>query len=281
MKIAIIGIGFVGSAILKSFKKHNLITITYDKYKSNNNSKDNLINCLNTDILYMCLPTEFNNKKNKYNKKPIYEVCKFLSKNNYQGIILNKSTVEPNTHNKLCKKYNNLKFIHNPEFLSSKTAFEDFHNQKHVVLGKTNNVSNQDVNIVKKFYKDYYPKADISICESNESESMKIFCNSFYAVKIQFFNELYLLCQKTNCDYDTVLKLMLNNNWINPMHTNVPGRDGKLSYGGACFPKDTNALLSFMKKNNSNHQILESCISERNIFRKIYENKEYNFSINR
>lgn len=271
MKIAIIGIGFVGSAILKSFKKHNLITITYDKYKSNNNSKDNLINCLNTDILYMCLPTEFNKKKNKYDKKPIHEVCKFLSKNNYQGIILNKSTVEPNTHNKLCKKYNNLKFIHNPEFLSSKTAFEDFHNQTHIVLGKTKKITNDDINSIKKFYNHYYPNANISVCESNESESMKIFCNSFYAVKIQFFNELYLLCQKINCDYDTVLKLMLNNNWINPMHTKVPGTDGKLSYGGACFPKDTNALLSFMKKNNSNHQVLESCISERNILRELYE----------
>ena len=66
---------------------------------------------------------------------------------------------------------------------------------------------------------------------------------------------------------------MLNNNWINPMHTKVPGTDGKLSYGGACFPKDTNALLSFMKKNNSNHKVLESCIFERNFLRELYETK--------
>ena len=45
---------------------NNLITITYDKYKSNYNSKDNLNDCLSTDIIYVCLPTEFNNKKNKY-----------------------------------------------------------------------------------------------------------------------------------------------------------------------------------------------------------------------
>ena len=115
-------------------------------------------------------------------------------------------------------------------------------------MGKTKKITNDDINSIKKFYNHYYPNANISICESNESESMKIFCNSFYAVKIQFFNELYLLCQRINCDYDTVLKLMLNNNWINPMHTKVPGTDGKLSYGGACFPKDTNAFTIFYEK---------------------------------
>ena len=60
---------------------------------------------------------------------------------------------------------------------------------------------------------------------------------------------------------------MLKNNWINPMHTNVPGPDGLLSYGGLCFPKDTNALCSFMKKMNSPHKVLESVIIERNEMR--------------
>jgi len=60
---------------------------------------------------------------------------------------------------------------------------------------------------------------------------------------------------------------MLKNNWINPMHTDVPGSDGMLSYGGMCFPKDTNALLEFMKENNSSHDILNACIQERNKMR--------------
>ena len=96
---------------------------------------------------------------------------------------------------------------------------------------------------------------------------MKIFLNSFYAVKIQFFNELYLLCDKTKTNYNNILDLMLKNNWINPMHTKVPGNDGQLSYGGNCFPKDTNALLNFMKFNNSPHQVLEATIDERNKMR--------------
>jgi UDP-glucose 6-dehydrogenase len=60
---------------------------------------------------------------------------------------------------------------------------------------------------------------------------------------------------------------MIQNGWINPMHTDVPGHDGKLSYGGACFPKDTQALLAFMKSHNSDHLVLENTVIEQQIMR--------------
>ena len=60
---------------------------------------------------------------------------------------------------------------------------------------------------------------------------------------------------------------MLKNNWINPMHTQVPGTDGQLSYGGMCFPKDTNALNQYMKRKNSPNAVLNATIEERNILR--------------
>ena len=62
---------------------------------------------------------------------------------------------------------------------------------------------------------------------------------------------------------------MLKNEWINPMHTQVPGPDGKPSYGGACFPKDTNALLHFMRTKGSPHKVLEGCVEERNSMREL------------
>ena len=87
-------------------------------------------------------------------------------------------------------------------------------------------------------------------------------------MKIQFFNEIYDLCNKIDIDYNVVKDSMIKNGWINKMHTSVPGSDGKLSYAGACFPKDTNALLEFMKKNNIIHDVLESTIIERNNIRQ-------------
>ena len=123
---------------------------------------------------------------------------------------------------------------------------EDFKNQKHIVLGITEGIDYQPI---LDLYQQYYPEAEISCCTTTESEFMKIFVNSFYAQKVQIFNEFYQLCQRVdNCEYQNISELMLKNGWINPMHTQVPGPDGLPSYGGACFPKDTNALLHFMKK---------------------------------
>ena len=97
---------------------------------------------------------------------------------------------------------------------------------------------------------------------------MKLFCNSFYATKIQYFTEVKLLCDKMNIEYNNVINLMLNNGWINPMHTYIPGPDGNLSYGGACFPKDSNALNQYMKKLNTPNAVLDASIKERNLMRK-------------
>ena len=65
---------------------------------------------------------------------------------------------------------------------------------------------------------------------------------------------------------------MLKNKWINPMHTQVPGVDGKLSYGGYCFPKDTNALLQHMKRLEVPSKVLEATIIERNLMRSDHAN---------
>jgi UDPglucose 6-dehydrogenase len=262
MIIGIIGMGCVGKALYNSFKLKDINVICYDI--NNNINYNKLEDILITDIVFLCLPTEFNGIE--FDKSAINNICEYLN-DKYNGNVVIKSTIEPNTTNTLQDKYPNLKLYHNPEFLSASTAFEDFHNQSHIVIGKSNKYMNTNSDL-ETFYKSNYPDANISICSSNESESMKIFLNSFYAVKIQFFNELFLLCHKTETNYNNVLELMLKNNWINPMHTKVPGHDGQLSYGGMCFPKDTNALLYFMKKMNSPHSVLEATVYERNTMRK-------------
>lgn len=273
MKIGLIGIGIVGSAILNGFKKiDNLIEIySYDKYK-----KIGTFNSiLETDILFICVPTQYSEIKLEYNKDELHNTLILLHRNNYSGLIINKCTVEPLTTENLAVQYQ-LKIIHNPEFLSAKTNIEDFINQTQIVIGTTSLIDNTDLELITNLYSQYFPNSIQSICNSTESECMKLFVNNFYSVKIQFFNELYQLCTKLNINYELIKKIMIKNNWINPMHTQVPGPDNKLSYGGMCFPKDTNALLQFMKKNDCICDILESCIKERNSIRNDTINIEKN-----
>ena len=264
MKIGIIGLGFVGSAINEVLKLKKISNIKiYDKFKNGGIGK--LEDCFDTDFIFLCLPTEYDQERKDYNLDPINENLNLLNRNSYDGIIIIKSTVLPGTTEKLSNKFENLNLCHNPEFLTARTATKDFLNQKHIILGKTKNSKSFDY--LKKFYEENWLNAVISVCSSKESESIKIFCNSFYAVKIQFFNELFLLCKKQNIDFKNVTNLMIGNGWINPMHTDVPGHDGKLSYGGACFPKDTNALLSHLIKNGVPNNVLDATVQERNIMR--------------
>ena len=273
-KISVIGLGFVGSSMLKSFELKKAFTnieiFSYDKFK--NGGIGSLEGCLCSDIMFLCLPTVYNSEKGEYDKSCIWEVCNQLEEFKYGGIVVIKSTVEPETTDKLAIKYPNLKFVHNPEFLTARTAFEDFHSQTHIVLGKSANCSDENLDYVVQFYSKLYPNAEMSFCSCLESESMKIFCNTFYSVKVQYFTELYLLCQKNGCDYEKVKKMMLMNNWVNPMHTTIPGPDGQLSYGGLCFPKDTNALLKYMEKMETPNAVLKSTINERNNMRDDKDN---------
>lgn len=269
IQVSVIGLGFVGDALLSSFNRLIGDVVSYDKYKSCDND---LQDVLDTDIAFLCLPTPYNSNANEYDKSAIHDVCEFLNNNNYSGAVVCKSTVEPGTCRQLSEKYTNINIIHNPEFLTARTAREDYHNQKHIVLGKTKNCDNDIYVKVVDFYSVNYPWAHITKCKSIESESAKLFANSFYAVKVQFFTELYLLCEKTGCDYDTAKQILIRNNWVNPMHTTVPGPDGEISYGGLCFPKDTNALNEYMKQNKSPNSILESCIEERNRMRNDHDN---------
>lgn len=274
LKICIYGLGFVGNSMYSSFKnkgmKENINLFGFDKFK--NGGIGNISDGLKCDIIFMALPTMYNEITGSYDKEPINECCKYLESENFSGLIVIKSTVEPETTDNLASEFKKLSLVHNPEFLTARTAYEDFHNQSHIVIGQSKTCSNTKVNLLKTFYSTYYPKAEISISTSLESESMKIFCNSFYSVKVQFFTELYQLTQSNGSNYEKIVSMMLKNNWINPMHTNVPGPDGKISYGGLCFPKDTNALNKYMERNGSANLLLESCIKERNLMRSDNDN---------
>lgn len=264
MKISIVGLGFVGSVIYKVLTEKKYQVDGYDKYKNGGIGK--LKYCLTSDITFLCLPTLYDEETKGYDMSPINETLEYLNKNNYQNLIVLKSTVLPNVTEELAIKYN-LNIVNNPEFLTARTAYFDFLNQNHIVLGKTSVCSQEQLKKIYYLYKKNWPCTKISLVSSTESEIMKLSCNCFYAIKVQFFNEMYLLCKNRDIDYNQVKNLMICNGWINPMHTQVPGPDGKLSYGGLCFPKDTKALNNYMKYLNIPNQVLTSTINERDMMR--------------
>ena len=257
MKLGIIGYGTVGKAIYECFIEKKFNIKYYDKYKSSH-SYDEI---LESDIIFLCLATPFTNK---LDSSIIEDVCQDLKNNNYSGIVVLKSTVEPGTTKSIYNRFK-LNIVHNPEFLSANTALEDFKSQKQIVIGYVS--PKQNYTGLLELYRRVFNNAFFTTILSCESELMKLGVNCFYATKIQYFNEIYLLCQKLNISYEKVLNSMLKNNWINPMHTIVPAPDGKLSFGGKCFPKDIRGLNQFLKSKEITNKVIQGVIDEQSIFR--------------
>jgi nucleotide sugar dehydrogenase len=277
MKVGICGVGFVGNAVFQYLNTTKLEVCLYDKYKSSEHKSsehkssehkeiNNFDVLLTTDLLFICLPTPYSVHLKTYHLKEINTVIEALSISQYKGVILIKSTILPDYCAKMNTLYPDLRIVHNPEFLSARTAVRDFAQQTHIVLGFTVQ-STPLVDYVKNFYHELFPEATISITTCEASSLMKLGCNSFYATKIQFFTEIYLLCEHLNLSYEEVKDLMLKNEWINPQHTLVPGTDSRISFGGDCFPKDISALSAFMHLQDIPNTVISAVIAERNEMR--------------
>lgn len=258
MNIGICGYGFVGSAISSFFTEKSYNVVIYDKYKDIGTFEK----VIDTEILFICLPTNYDKCIESYNMTEINMTLERLYNHKYIGIIVIKSTVLPNYCKNMNNMYPNLTIVANPEFLSAKTALEDFRNQKHILLGYTR-YSKKAIIKLEEMYRELLGDVEITVVDADEAALIKLGCNSFYATKIQYFTELYMLCNKLGVSYENVKDGMLRNGWINKNHTEVPGSDGKVSFGGMCFPKDIKALCSYMEEMNSTNSVLKGVIEER------------------
>ncbi len=273
MKIGIIGLGFVGTAIYISLIEHKKCltknVFCYDKYKKLDWSVESLEDCLVCDIMFLCLPTLYNKATKSYDYSALKNVIEELKENKYGGVVVIKSTVTPGTVEKLeIIGENGINIVHNPEFLRERCAVDDVNNQQQIIIGRGAKCSDQMIDRIIKFYGLYYPDGKIKIISSKDSEALKIYINTFCSVKIQMLNELALLSEKIGVNFDIVKQMMIDGNWMGDEHTNVPGYDGQLSYGGHCLPKDSKALLEMMRDIGCERlNVLEASVNERDQMR--------------
>tara|TARA_B110000914_G_scaffold165438_1_gene145932 strand:+ start:488 stop:1420 length:933 start_codon:yes stop_codon:yes gene_type:complete len=277
--IGIIGLGTVGKAMFDSFRINEVPAVYYEKFKDPYKQLSIPLHelCEMCEIIFLALPTQLMEYSETYDLSSIHETLSSLEDFAYNGIVVIKSTLVPGTTSALSSKYKSLTIFHNPEFLSEKTAFQDFHNQSNIYIGLTPSCSEEDVLKLSLFYTTAYPTADIKYSSSTETECTKIFCNSFYGAKIQIMNEFYLYAQKlNNVNFNVIKENMIQQGWINRMHTNVPGHDEQLSFGGRCLPKDLYALTRSMMVQYSPNKVLSAVCREQREMRgdKIKE-KEY------
>ena len=142
------------------------------------------------------------------------------------------------------EKFPKLNFVFNPEFLTEKNANYDFVNQSRIILGGKKELTSK----VAQLYNLRFDNS-IPIIETNfeTAEMIKYMNNCFLATKVSFMNEMKMLADKSNVDWKVAVNGFALDKRVGSSHLDVPGHDGKLGFGGSCFPKDIQALIHYAK----------------------------------
>lgn len=271
--VSIIGLGILGSTH-KNWLEDNrkdFNVLTYDINKECNSTIGEIAK--KSDYIFLCLPTD--SKEGKLDTSIVDSVVMEINKNNNCVPIIIRSTLPIGYTNKLNNLYENYIFFV-PEFLTERFAKIDFENNNRLIIGIPSIKKITGIDIIKDDIVDCFPKTENLICcSSQEAEAIKLFTNSFYALKIIFANEIYSLCSKIGINYEDIIKVMVLDSRIGSDDKDSSGKDvhlrvaqdGLKGFGGKCLPKDILELTNFMKQEKCGYGLLEKVIEINNKLR--------------
>jgi UDPglucose 6-dehydrogenase len=171
-------------------------------------------------------------------EKALKEISEKNKKRN--NIIILKSTMVPGSTNNFINQFPKLNIIFNPEFLTERTAKLDFLTQARIILGGTKRLTKRVSTLFKERFKHTY----LIETDTVTAELVKYMNNVFFASKVSIMNEMKMVCESVGANWDEALAGFTADQRIGDSHLDVPGPDGKLGFGGSCFPKDINAFIS-------------------------------------
>ena len=289
MKIAVIGLGFVGLTLSSVLASRGITTIGIDsdRKKCSKIAKgiptffepnlektlkkalkkkliitNKLYSINNCDFIFITVGTP--EKKNgeidlSFIKEVVRSVGKLISKNKKKPIILIKSTVIPGTmknvvlpileRNSKKKAGKDFGLISNPEFLQEGKAIHDTIKPHVVVLG---GYRTKFMRKTEKFFSRFNPNVPIIITNHQTAEMIKYANNSFLATKISFINQIANICQGIP---DTNIDDVANAIGLDPRIGNLFLNAGP-GYGGSCLPKDIKAIINLSSKLGVNPTLL-------------------------
>ncbi len=260
--INIIGYGYVGSAIGHLCESNNLEFNVCDKiskfgkftyYKDIStlvlsNSKVNS----SRNYYFIAVPTPSDNVSGECDTSIVKGVLEELVKNRASkenSTIIIKSTVSPGTTRRFVEEFTDLDIVFCPEFLTEKHYLSDIYNADFVIIANTTASRRQDLdNLFKKLYA-HKTEDEFKILYNTyeEGEIFKYSLNVYFAVKVWYFNEIYEICDKLGVKYDTVKSMYSLDSRIGTYGIDVPGYDGKFSFGGSCLPKETRGMINLQQ----------------------------------